>query len=82
MGGHVTTDILGLPNALAFTAKAFSGTIASGCSNSTEYNSVLNPLALAAELEPLAADLAQIIVTAGEKDINIINNILTLNETI
>jgi hypothetical protein len=81
-GGHVTTEIIGLPDALDFTAAAFAGTIASGCSNKTELNSYLNPLALAVELEPLGAALTQVIVTAGKRNISIINNILTLNKTV
>ena len=77
-GGHVTTEIVGLPDSLAFTKAAFDGTLQKGCSSNAELNSILNPLALGIELEPVLVNLVQILLTAGVKDVNIINNIQTL----
>ncbi len=80
-GGHATTEIVALPDAVSFVNAAFAGTAAKGCSSNTELSSSLDPLALGVELEPVLVGLINILLTEGEKDINIINNINTLSQT-
>ena len=71
-GGHVTTEIVGLPDAVNFVSAAFAGTTAAGCSRSTELASTLNPLALGVEFEPILVALVGILAGAGEGDKNIL----------
>ncbi|KAK5690717.1 hypothetical protein LTS12_028794, partial [Elasticomyces elasticus] len=70
-GGHVTTEVIALPDAINFVHAAFDGNTASGCSNNTELASRLNPLALGAELEPVLVQLLEALTLAGTKDENI-----------
>lgn len=70
-GGHVTTEVIALPEALQFTADAFADKIAGGCTSKTVLDDKLNPLALGLSLEPLVAGLANILLKAGKKDANI-----------
>ncbi|KAF2487708.1 secretory lipase-domain-containing protein [Neohortaea acidophila] len=74
-GGHLTTELLGVPSTLQFVNAAFAGTVAKGCSQQTVLNSTLNPLALAASLEPLAVSLIEGLNIAGLEDINIKNDL-------
>ncbi|CAD0095877.1 unnamed protein product [Aureobasidium mustum] len=81
-GGHATTEIIGFVGALNFVKAAFAGTVASGCSTSTELADGLNPLALGVKLEPVVFQLLNALAVAGRKDVNIRNNLQTLNETV
>lgn len=77
-GGHLTTEVLGLPDAIKFTADAFNGKLASGCSKTITYADELNPIALGAQLEPVLVLLAQALVDLGKMDANIkkdVNNL-------
>jgi hypothetical protein len=81
-GGHLTTEILGFVGAFKFVKAALAGTVASGCSTSTDVASSLDLLALGLQLEPVAVQLLNALAIAGRKDINIENDIQTLNETV
>ncbi|KAH0305056.1 LIP-domain-containing protein, partial [Aureobasidium melanogenum] len=81
-GGHATTEIIGFVGAFNFVNSAFAGNITNGCSTSTELADSLNPLALGVQLEPVIVQLLNTLAVAGRKDINIKNNITTLNETV
>lgn len=81
-GGHVTGEVLGLPDAFQFVETAFAGEVESGCSEKSELNSILNPLALGAELEPILLKLVDVLAKAGTKDANIVKNVKTLESTV
>jgi hypothetical protein len=81
-GGHLTTEILGFVGAFKFVKAAFAGTVASGCSTSTNVASSLDLLALGLQLEPVAVQLLNALAVAGRKDINIVNDVQALNETV
>ena len=80
-GGHITTEVVAIVDAITFVASAFAGTTAKGCSRNTELGSDLNPIALGVELEPILIALVQTLLVAGEGDSNIINNLGTLKST-
>lgn len=77
-GGHFTTELLGVPNAVKFTQAAFAGTLAQGCSSNTVLSNTLDPVALGADLEPTLTRLLQVLVDLGDKDANVKNNLSTL----
>ena len=77
-GGHGTTEFIAVVDAVNFVNSAFAGTTASGCSQNTELSSLLNPLALGVELEPILITLVNILVTLGNGDANVKNNLSTL----
>lgn len=81
-GGHLTTEIVALPAAVTFVENAFSGTTAKGCSSNTELDSLLNPIALGVELEPILTQLISALAMAGTKDSNIKKDISVLSETV
>ncbi|KAI5271562.1 LIP-domain-containing protein [Aureobasidium subglaciale] len=81
-GGHATTEVIGFVGAFNFVKAAFAGTVASGCSKETTLNDTLDPVALGVQLEPVLVQLLNALAVAGRKDINIRNNIQTLNETV
>jgi pimeloyl-ACP methyl ester carboxylesterase len=81
-GGHATTEILGFVGAFNFVKAAFAGTVATGCSTSTDSASSLDLLALGLQLEPVLVLLLNALAVAGRNDINIKNNLQTLNETV
>jgi hypothetical protein len=81
-GGHATTEIIGFVGAFNFVKAAFAGTVASGCSMSTELSNTLDPLALGVQLEPVIVQLLNALAVAGRNDINIKNDLNTLNETV
>jgi len=81
-GGHATTEIIGFVGAFNFVKAAFAGTVASGCSMSTDLSNSLDPLALGVQLEPIIVQLLNALAVAGRNDINIKNNLNTLNETV
>ncbi|RFU26557.1 hypothetical protein B7463_g9779, partial [Scytalidium lignicola] len=81
-GGHITTEVIALLDSLEFAKMAFASMITNSCSRNTKLGSSLDPLALGLELEPVLSRLAQILLTAGEEDINILNDIQTLGKTV
>ncbi|KAJ5899565.1 hypothetical protein N7495_004309 [Penicillium taxi] len=81
-GGHITTDVIGLPYAIEFTASAFEGNLTKGCTRKTQLESVLNPISLATNLEPLGTDLISIIVDLGKGDSNLKNNVAALKQLV
>lgn len=81
-GGHATTEVIALPDAVQFVEAAFAGTTAGGCSRNTKLDSVLNPIALGTELEPVLNKLIQVIATAGKQDTNIKQNIKVLEKVV
>lgn len=56
-GGHVTTAVVGVPDVVHFVEDAFSGNPPTECTENSELDSLLNPLALGIELEPILAKL-------------------------
>jgi hypothetical protein len=74
-GGHATTKILGFIGAFNFVKAAFAGTVATGCSTSTDSASSLDLLALGLQLEPVLVLLLNALAVAGRNDINIKNNL-------
>ena len=81
-GGHVTTEVVAIVDALNFVSSAFAGTTASGCSSNTELNSLLNPIALGIELEPVLTALTEVLLLAGKGDSNIVNSLEALSSTV
>ncbi|KAJ5595191.1 uncharacterized protein N7459_001399 [Penicillium hispanicum] len=81
-GGHATTEVLGLPDAINFVEAAFGGTTAQGCSRNSELISLLNPIALGAELEPILIKLLDALASLGEKDSKVQSNLDTLTDQI
>lgn len=81
-GGHVTTEVVGLPDAVEFVQAAFAETTASGCSQNTKLDNLLNPIALGVELEPILTKLAEVLTAAGEWDSNIKQNLSVLQNVI
>ncbi|CAI7577098.1 unnamed protein product [Penicillium discolor] len=80
-GGHATTEILAIPEAIQFVEDAFSGTTKSGCTTSTELSSILNPLALGAELEPIILKLIDALTHLGDQDSNVKSDPVTVLNT-
>lgn len=74
-GGHITTEIIGIPGVVDFVSAAFAGTVPSGCSRTTELDSSLNPLALGVEFEPILVALVEILASAGKGDANILKSL-------
>ncbi|KAK5172055.1 uncharacterized protein LTR77_003692 [Saxophila tyrrhenica] len=74
-GGHLTTEILGLPMAVQFANSAFAGTLSSGCSKDTVLDDTLDPLALGASLEPALVRLINALGTLGEADEHLMGNL-------
>ena len=70
-GGHGTTEVIGLPEAVTFTNNAFAGTLPKGCSEGHELSDSLNPLALGLDLEPLLVQLAEYLLAFGKQDANL-----------
>lgn len=81
-GGHLTTEIIGLPNVIDFVQAAFNGSTATGCSKDSELTSELDPLALGLDLEPILVQLIEVLTLAGNEDENIRKNVNVLNRTI
>lgn len=66
-GGHITTEVLGFPDAIKFTLDVFSGKGPTQCSQQTTLNNKLDPLALGANFEPLLNKLIEILAKSGGK---------------
>ncbi|KAJ5835617.1 Lipase secreted [Penicillium robsamsonii] len=67
-GGHATTEIIAIPDAIKFVQNAFAGTTKSGCTTNTELGSILNPLALGVDLEPILVKLIDGLFHLGDQD--------------
>lgn len=61
-GGHGTTEVFGLLEALSFTRDAFAGTLTKKCTSYTRLDDKLNPLALGAAFEPLLFAIGTLLV--------------------
>lgn len=81
-GGHITTEVVAIIDALQFVGNAFAGKVPGGCSRNTELSSTLNPIALGVALEPLLIKLVEVLATAGKNDANIMNNLSTFGKTV
>ncbi|KHO01434.1 Lipase, secreted [Metarhizium album ARSEF 1941] len=79
-GGHITTEVIAVVDALQFVSDAFADKVPGGCSHNTELSSTLDPIALGVALEPLLVQLIEVLATAGKNDANIINDIRTLGK--
>lgn len=81
-GGHATTEVVALPDVINFVEAAFAGTTKNGCTRNTELGSILNPLALGVELEPLLTKLIEVLLSAGKSDTNIKQNLNVLEKPV
>ncbi|KAJ6139100.1 Lipase secreted [Penicillium samsonianum] len=73
-GGHATTEIIAIPNVINFVKNAFAGTTKGGCTANTELGSILNPLALGADLEPILIKLIDALTHLGDQDSKVKSN--------
>ncbi|KAI2726154.1 hypothetical protein CBS147332_3041 [Penicillium roqueforti] len=73
-GGHATTEIIAIPDVINFVQDAFAGTTASGCTTNTELGSILNPLALGVDLEPILVELIDALFNLGDQDSKVKND--------
>lgn len=74
-GGHVTTEVIAIIDAIKFASDAFNDSVLSGCSSSSVLTDSLNPLALGLNLEPVLSKLISILVSLGKKDANWVQGI-------
>lgn len=81
-GGHLTTEIIGVIDAVKFVEAAFDGETESGCSRNTVLDSDLNPLALGVRLEPILTSLAGALIHLGDQDRNVKDDLEILKTTI
>jgi hypothetical protein len=81
-GGHATTEVIALVDAIKFVEAAFAGTTKSGCSRNTELASILNPIALGVELEPILTKLIDVLLHFGTADKNVKRNLDVLQTTV
>ncbi|EFY88821.1 hypothetical protein MAC_05086 [Metarhizium acridum CQMa 102] len=79
-GGHVTTEVVAILDALQFVEDAFAGAVPGGCSRNTQLSSTLSPVALGVALEPLLTALVGVLATAGKKDANILKDLKMLGK--
>ncbi|KAJ1560906.1 hypothetical protein HK405_005555 [Cladochytrium tenue] len=82
-GGHATTEIIAVPDVVTFVESAFAGTVATGCSTSTEASATVDPLALGLDLEVILVDLIdKVLAVLGTADSNIISNLSLLKTVV
>ncbi|KAJ5302987.1 hypothetical protein N7476_009786 [Penicillium atrosanguineum] len=81
-GGHATTEVIAVADAVNFVEAAFAGTTTSGCTKNTELASILNPIALGVSLEPILVKLIDVLLTLGKRDENVKQNLDVLHETV
>ncbi|KAK3196468.1 hypothetical protein K4F52_000350 [Lecanicillium sp. MT-2017a] len=74
-GGHLTTVVLAIVDALTFTNDAFAGKVSPECSSKTVLDEKLNPIALGVSLEPILIGLINWLGVLGTKDENFLNGI-------
>lgn len=80
-GGHATTEIIAIPEAIKFIQNAFAGTTKSGCTTSTELGNILNPLAFGAGLEPILVKLIDALTHLGDQDAKVKSDPVTVLNT-
>lgn len=81
-GGHATTEVIALPDAVNFVQAAFAGTTSKGCSRNTKLDSVLNPIALGVELEPILTKLIDVLASLGRGDSSVKQNLNVLKDVV
>lgn len=81
-GGHATTEVIALPDAIKFVEAAFAGTTQKGCSHNTQLDSLLNPIALGVELEPILTKLIDVLAALGRGDSNVKQNLNVLKDVV
>jgi hypothetical protein len=81
-GGHASTEVIALVDAIKFVEAAFAGTTKSGCSKNTKLASILNPIALGVELEPILTKLIDVLLNLGRADENVKRNLDVLQTTV
>ncbi|CEO60830.1 hypothetical protein PMG11_05342 [Penicillium brasilianum] len=81
-GGHATTEVVALPDAINFVEAAFAGKTVKGCSKNTELGSILNPIALGVELEPILTKLIDVLSHLGQSDSKVKQNLNVLNQVV
>ncbi|TQW01036.1 hypothetical protein V2A60_002053 [Cordyceps javanica] len=74
-GGHVTTEVIALIDAIKFADDAFNGWVPGGCDSKSVLTDKLDPLALGLNLEPIVVQLINVLITLGKKDANWVNSI-------
>lgn len=74
-GGHGTTEVVAIVDALKFANDAFNGWVPGGCDSKSVLTDKLNPLALGLALEPVLSKLGGILLALGKKDANWIKGI-------
>ncbi|KAL4862423.1 hypothetical protein BDV12DRAFT_207224 [Aspergillus spectabilis] len=81
-GGHATTEIIGLPDVVGFVESAFKESVKSGCSSNEKLTSVLNPIALGVELEPILVALVEALGKIGAEDVNVKSDVKVLEVSV
>jgi pimeloyl-ACP methyl ester carboxylesterase len=81
-GGHATTEVIALPEAVSFVQAAFAGTTEKGCSQHTKLDSFLNPIALGVELEPILTKLIDVLAALGRGDSGVKQNLNVLKDVV
>ncbi|OQE26558.1 hypothetical protein PENSTE_c005G08627 [Penicillium steckii] len=81
-GGHATTEVIALPDAISFVESAFAGNTTKGCSRNTKLDNVLNPIALGSELEPILTKLIDVLAALGRDDSNVKQNINVMQDKV
>ncbi len=74
-GGHATTEVVAIIDAIKFANDAFNGWVPGGCSSTSVLTDSLNPLALGLNLEPVLTQLIGILLALGKKDANWVQSI-------
>lgn len=69
-GGHLTTEVVAVIDAIKFANDAFNGWVPGGCSSTSVFTESLDPLALGLNLEPVLTQLLGILLALGNKDAN------------
>ncbi|WPH03974.1 Hypothetical protein R9X50_00685700 [Acrodontium crateriforme] len=77
-GGHIGTEVTSLPDAIDFVENAFDGTTKKGCSAQTKLDSIFDPIALGANLEPVATALIDFFAKIGRNDSGLKSNLALL----
>lgn len=81
-GGHATTEVIALPDAINFVESAFAGNTTKGCSRNTKLDNLLNPIALGSELEPILTKLIDVLAALGRDDSNVKQNINVMQDKV
>ncbi|KAJ2980661.1 hypothetical protein NQ176_g2510 [Zarea fungicola] len=74
-GGHATTEVVAIIDAINFASDAFKGVVPTGCASKSVLTNQLSLLALGLGLEPLLAQLAGVLLSLGNKDSNWVGSI-------